>query len=228
MPTLNIFTTATPRPDMHKVTAIKAVDKLLSFGPPDKIEWYINVDCPSMFTEQDRSNTVDNFLSFSKPGLKTHIMADHQSAHFGAAARRLYTSCEPSGKDNIFLWLEDDWVLREDNDFFMLLYRFFSFEYNFFLCSIATYVTGNPLFFKQDFFEIIKRKYNSTAQNIDPELMLFEGVMEKFHTNNPRIAPPNSFHKQYFFDIGRQWRAERNIHKLDKYHTHLKGDTWIQ
>ena len=125
MPTLNILTTATPRPEIHELTVIKAVDKLLSFGLQDRIEWYINVDKPSMFTEQARTNTVDNFLSFYRPGLKTHIMADHQSAHFGAAARRLYTSCEPSGTDNIFLWLEDDWVLNEDEAFLRFYLNFF-------------------------------------------------------------------------------------------------------
>jgi len=228
MQTLNIFTTATPRPEIHGVTALKAVDTLLSHGPQERIEWYINVDCPSMFTEQDRINTVNNFLSFYKPGLKTHIMADHQSAHFGAAARRLYTSCDASGSDNVFLWLEDDWELKEDEYFFELLGKFFKFEYNFFLCSIATYVTGNPFFFKQSFFELVKRKYATLESNIDPELMLFEAVMEKFNINNPRVSPPNSLHKKYFFDVGRQWRAERNIQKLDKYRTHLKGDTWIQ
>lgn len=225
MPILNIFTTATPRPEIHDLTLLKTIDTLLSHGPQERIEWYINVDCPSMFTEQERVSTVNNFLSFYRPSLKTHIMADHQSAHFGAAARRLYSSCESTGND-IYLWLEDDWLLKEDQSFFELLGKFFTFDYNFFLCSIAHYVTGNPFFFKQDFFDIVKRKYSTLENNIDPELMLFEAVMEKFHINNPRVSPPNSLHKKYFFDIGRQWRAERNIQKLDKYHTHFKETTW--
>lgn len=224
MQTLNIFTTATPRPEVHAQTLFKTVDSLLAKGPQQKIEWYINIDCPSMFSEQDKVNTINNFLSFYRPGLKTHIMSDHQVAHFGAAARRIYTSCETQGN---FLWLEDDWVLNEDEYFFELLNKFFTFDYNFFLCSIATYVTGNPFFFKQDFFELIKRKYSMLESNIDPELILFEAVTEKFHTNNPRIVPPNSLHKQYFFDVGRQWRADRNIQKLDKYNTHLKEVTWL-
>lgn len=220
---LNILTTATPRPEVHEVTLFKTIDSLLSKGPQQKINWYINVDCPSMFSEEDRTNTVNNFLSFCRPGLKTYIMADHQSAHFGAAARRLYTACESTG---IYLWLEDDWLLRDDAYFFELLHKFFNFQYNFFLCSIATYVTGNPFFFKQDFFDLIKRKYMSIQENIDPELMLFEGIKEKFNVENPRVVPPNSLHSQYFFDVGRQWRAQKNIHKLDKYQTHLKEITW--
>lgn len=223
MSILNILTTATPRPEVHELTLFKAIDSLLTNGPQEKIHWYINVDCPSMFTEQHKVNTVNNFLSFYRPGLKTYIMSDHQSAHFGAAARRLYTTCEGTG---IYLWLEDDWLLKEDQSFFDLLNKFFMFDYNFFLCSIARYVTGNPFFFKQDFFNIIKRKYNSFEHNIDPELMLFEGVMEKFNISNPRVVPPNSFHKEYFFDVGRQWRADRNIQKLDKYRTHTKEVTW--
>lgn len=225
MQTLNVFTTATPRPELHNNTVIKAIKDLFNSNI-EKITWYINVDCPSMFSEEDRKNTVDNFLSFYKTGLKTIIWADHSSAHFGAAARRLYTQCDIEGKNNIFLWLEDDWVLNSDQYFFDLLDHYYISDLNFFLCSIAQYVTGNPFFFKQDFFELVKNKYLSTEKNIDPELMLFSAVCEKFNIQNPRVIPPNSIHRQYFFDVGRQWRAEKNIQKLDKYVTHLKEVTW--
>jgi hypothetical protein len=221
---LNILTTATPRPELHNETAIKAVQELSK--EIKNIHWYINIDCPrQFFKEEDRKATADNFLSLKAPGLKTTIFSKHSSSHFGRAARRLYGSCKPEGKNDIFLWLEDDWAFQPDKNFFYLLDYFFTSNQNFLLCSKLPYVTGNPFFFRRDFFDHIVNKLYSIKEHLDPEDFLWQCVEEKYNIDC-RDLPVNSVHKAYFFDMGRKWRKDRSISKINRNKSAIKTITW--
>ena len=221
---LYILTTATPRPELHNETVINAVKELCN--RVDQINWYINIDCPKQFfSENHRKVTADNFLTLQSPNLKTIILAKHSTAHFGRAARRLYHTCKPEGNDDIFMWLEDDWVFRSNECFFELFNNFLSSNQNFLLCSKNKYVSGNPFFFRRDFFDHIVNKLNSNVENFDPELLFFWCVEQKYNIKYKEL-PPNSIHKEVFFDAGRKWRESHNIIKYNKKITQCKKETW--
>lgn len=222
---LNILTTATPRPELHEETVFRTIELLVKNKCQDVINWHVNLDSPSMFTTAEKNKAIETILRFNKSSFNTYFYRQHDSAHFGAAARRLYTSCKVKPGNNIFMWLEDDWKLI-DTEFFNFVKRFFESSHSFLLCSVAHYVTGNPIIFREDFFNEMVSSYEKINGDYDPELVLFETVKKYFNIENPRTLPPNSIHKQFFIDAGREWRAARNIIKLDKYETHLKDTTW--
>lgn len=221
---LNILTAATPRPELHNETVIKTVQELVN--RVDKINWYINIDCPKkFFTKEDRKATADNFLSLQAPNLKTIMLSKHSTAHFGRAARRLYHSCKPESDDDVFMWLEDDWIFQPDDNFSDLINHFFKSDQHFFLCSKHEYVTGNPFFFRREFFDHIVNKLYVIEGNPDPEIFLWECIEEKYKINR-RDLPLNSIHKTYFIDAGRTWKSKRNITKRNKAVTKFAKTTW--
>ena len=233
MNVLTILTTATPRPDVHRVAMLDVVKQLIENQTQDKINWYINIDVPAMFSKDEVEKTVNeiNVFSTKYQDLQVHILTGHKEAHFGAAARRLYMTADVAlDKVNCteaFLWLEDDWMLVNDNSFFKEVKSFFEQSYDIFLCTSQKYISGPPFFFKRDFFDIIKNNYFISEVTLDPELMLFECVKKRYDTDEKRYEHPFYKRKDVFKDIGREWRANRSIEKLNKYNAELHTNTWV-
>ena len=69
---LNILTTATPRPELHINGMFQVIDTLIRAKTQHYIFWYINIDKPSMFTDEDVNRTIDQINFFEEFYKKFH------------------------------------------------------------------------------------------------------------------------------------------------------------
>lgn len=235
MNSLIVLTTATPRPDLHKAGLFEVIKTLIEGKTQNKIFWYVNVDRPSMFSKQEVEQTLKQINDFAREKtneLSVTTLSDHEVAHAGAAARRLYETIgksQPFNKDTeVFFWLEDDWALTDSETFVREVKNFFKTNQDVLLCTSQKYISGHPFLFKRDFFDVIIDKYKTVKKNPDPELMLFDCVKEYYMTEEKRLKQPSQKRKEVFKDIGREWRIEQSIGKMNKYKAKRHSFTWFK
>lgn len=233
MSRLIILTTATPRHDLHAQGLFGAVDVLLTYTK--NVKWFVNIDSPSMFTDQDVQDTLEHFNSFHSKqknlgkNLGLNITYQRKAGHFGAAARRLYATASSnirSSSDNVYMWLEDDWMLFNPMALGVKYNQFITNNDDILLATEQKYISGHPFFYRQDFFDLICSMYQQHNDNVDPELHLFECAMEMYNTIEPRYRHPSNKVVNAFCDIGRDWRDQRQIRKLEKYNSAEDTITW--
>lgn len=234
MNNLIIITTATPRVDLHKAGLLETIKVLIEGKAQDKIFWYVNVDCPSMFSKQEIEQTliqINNFARERADKMSVFLLSDHKEAHAGAAARRLYekiSETRPFEQGNeVFFWFEDDWALTEEESFVEVVRAFFETDQDILLCTWQKYISGHPFLFRRDFLEVILNKYKVVKRNTDPELFLFDCVKDYYMTRQKRLIQPLHKRKKMFNDIGREWRIERSIGKTNKYKAKQYNFTWF-
>lgn len=223
---LNILTTATPRSDLHLKGLFQAISSIHMNG--DKIKWFVNLDCPSYFSSKDVKNSTEKFkqLEALLPNLTLKLNVSLEG-NFSKASEYLFNKCNSlldRKKDNVFMWLEDDWNLVKPQDFALELEKYFGSKAPFITAGACEYVCGNPLVFRTNFFDKVLDLYKKEVL-IDPELTFFKAAKELYATEKERSPIKDSIHlKHYFIDVGRNWREERNIIKQDKYKNTLH--TW--
>ncbi len=235
---LNILTTATPRPDIHVRAMFKVVDTLLKENIQNKIYWYINLDIPSMFTEHEVEETINqinlfnNFYNQFYPNkIQITILKDHEEAHFGLAAKRLYGRLGRIEKlenyNNVFLWLEDDWAMKKTDEFMYELKKFFTSDQDFLMGTTTNkYISGHPFFFKSRFFNMMVERYKTLKNTIDPEVQILIVVRKFYGLDEIRNEQPSFKQFDVFYDVGRKWREINLIKKQNKYKQHKTNSTW--
>lgn len=234
MPILNILTPATPRPEIHRFTIYHTITKIRNrFDIP--IRWYVNVDCPSMFTESQRTETMNSMISFSKEkDINLRIVRKIQGGHFGRAGRRLFRACDQTidrSEQNIFFWLEDDWMIVEFQveKFMNMVEEFFTNDKDFILTTDLKYVTGNPLVFKQPFFDQVAINY---GKQHDPEVVLHKSVKNYYNIDDSRrdfdVSRAMITRYPIFCDLGMAWRETNNIAKRTKKESISVDHTWYK
>lgn len=229
--TLNVLTTATPRPELHELSLFYALKSLrrTSFD----IHWFVNVDCPSMFSENARKETSEKIKDFShRNNIKLSIFDQHENSHFGKAGQRLFSECNKQiTKDkNIFMWLEDDWtpVHFKVSLFLQHVQRFLQSPQDFIFTTSHPYVTGNPIVFKRPFFDTVCKLY---TENEDPETLFLQASSELYDIKDPRLDFDLKRSVFYvcplFCDLGTAWRLSKSITKLSKYKAKEHDVTWV-
>jgi len=206
---INVLTTATPRPELHEVTLKPTLDVLSKHF---NVRWHVTVD--DVLTDQPLALYEDTmkYLKTLSTG-KTYLYpVDFKS--FKLVAKKLYESISPE-EDDLFMWLEDDWILQEDkiDDFITAIKKFPGSDYDFIVTTIYKYIGGNPLVFRKKFFDPMQKYYLDTKKPIDPELALWQIHSKMFggrHKSNCQ------FLRDTFIDAGRDWREERGIEKAHK------------
>ena len=223
---LHILTTATPRRDLHYIGLFPAVDALRE-REEFEVFWYVNLDCPTPFSEDDFDKSLQAFQDMG-----AIISINTEDPCFAQAARVLYTACDDSldtDSMNVFMWLEDDWTmhyLRLDS-FAEVAVAWANSRHSCLLTVVPHRIGGQPCFFRKPPFDKVVAQYRATDAMIDPEVTIMEeqrkldGIAETFY------SPPLGglgFEDQLFIDVGRNWRKYSRIGKTSRFDT--KEHTW--
>jgi len=206
---INVLTTATPRPELHEVTLKPTLEVLSKHF---NIRWHVTLD--DVLTDQPLA-LYENSMNYLKtlPTGKTYLYpVDFKS--FKLVAKKLYDSISPE-QDDLFLWLEDDWIIQEDkiDKFISAIKKFPGSDHDFIVTTIYNYIGGNPLVFRKKFFDLMQDYYRGNEKPIDPELALWSMHNKMF---GGRMKSNCQFLKDTFVDAGRDWREERGIEKEHK------------
>lgn len=202
---LHILTTATPRTDLHRKTLEPALEVLSKCFD---VHLYINLD--DVLGEDAFQESME-FIE-TLPTKQTHLMPS-KTGSFKLAAKRLYEAVKLPDEDDLFLWLEDDWVLERPDDFVEELKSFSDSGYDFIVTTIYDYIGGNPLVFRKEFFDQMQEHYLDNTFPMDPERVLWhieQAIWGGQHGSNCK------FLEGTFVDVGREWRADRGIEKENK------------
>ena len=223
---LHILTTATPRRDLHYVGLFPAVDALREREEFEVI-WYVNLDCPVLFSEDDFNKSLQAFKDMGAT-----VFTNTEDPCFAQAARVLYTNCQDNlnpAYNNVFMWLEDDWTMHylRLEGFAATVAGWINTRHSCLLTVIPHRIGGQPCFFRLPLFEKVAEQYRLTDAMIDPEVTIMEeqrkldGVSDSFYT--PPVGGVG-FEDQLFIDIGRNWRKYSKIGKTSRFDT--KEHTW--
>lgn len=223
---LHILTTATPRRDLHYVGLFPTVDALRE-QEGFEVVWYVNIDCPAMFTHDDVEKSYKAFLDMGVD----HLTINKDNPCFAEAARTLYTSCQDNlvAEDkNVFMWLEDDWTMHylRLQGFADIVESWIPSSHSCLLTVIPHRIGGQPCLYRQELFDRVVDQYRATDEMIDPEIVIME-EQRKIDGFDGFYAPPTGgigFDDQLFIDIGRNWRKYTKVGKTGRYDN--KDHTW--
>lgn len=217
MRTLTVLTTATPRPDLHKEGYFPILEFLSKHF---QLKLYIHLD--NILGEEAWNESLSEFEKL--PYEKT-LIEKHEDCSFRTASKETYLFCKPQDGDELFLWLEDDWLLTDDEQKRQtLLEEVDTFSLDFISTTLYNYPCGNPTFFKRKFFEEMKAHYAGQSNPFDGEIAMWECCEKIYGEAKPRSR--TKFLPDIFFDLGRDWRSERSIDKVNKRGVETKG-TWV-
>ena len=219
---INIFITATPRTELHKVTLLPALEAL---NEHFDLKLFINLD--NCLGREAYLESLE-FLE-SLPCESLELITPDTEGSFKLAAKRVYLACTPE-EDDLFFWLEDDWILTDPDKFVQAIKEFPESDHDFILTSIYDEVGGNPQVFKRQFFDrllyLYQVDYQRDEDTIDPELIIRQAAKNIWGHRDKckRKRLPKAF-----VDAGRDWRADRGIEKEFKHSKllqtwHFKGD----
>lgn len=226
---LYVLTTATPRAEIHEETCIPVYRTLKNCASFDTTI-LCNIDVPQLFKQPEWHKAVAKL----EPQVD-YLYSNMINPSFSLAAKGLYFACNKlvDKKDNnLFLWLEDDWVLRTNlHDFFIeqIEILFKRKDIPVLLTTIYDYVGGNPLLFQEDLFrkivEVWRRSCNSKQS--DPEFIHMQAQSELDGTFLWRMPPINALKtsEPIFLDVGRDWRKKNKIGKLKR---ERNEGTWVR
>lgn len=226
---LYILTTATPRAELHKHTCMP-VYKTLKQCKDFDTTIVVNLDKPTMIEQSE----------FHKSIYTLYPRVDYLSSNiinpsFSLAGRTLYNICSnivSEKNNNLFLWLEDDWQLKQGTERLLIevINKMFR-DKNIpaLLTTIYNYIGGNPVVFQQKLFDKVVEVWNRSCKTKqeDPEFIHMQAQSEIDGTHIWRNPPQHALHSSeaLFLDAGRDWRKKNNIGKLRREKT---NGTWVQ
>lgn len=226
---LYVLTTATPRSEVHEETCIPVYRTLKNCANFDTTV-LCNIDVPTLF-EQPALDKAVSKLETQVDYLYSNLI----NPSFSLAAKNLYLACKSlvdTKDNNLFLWLEDDWVLRNDlHDFFIeqVELLFDRKDIPVFLTTIYNYVGGNPIIFRQNLFDKIVEVWEKSCESKqeDPEFVHMQAQSQLDGTFVWRMPPVNALKtsQPIFLDVGRAWRKENKIGKLKR---ERSDGTWVR
>ena len=182
---LNLFilTTAVIRPDIHKKGIYNFINLInnsnLIKSKYNKIYFIINLD----IIENHKKDKDDN-IKLLKKNINNIIninIFENNTPCFSKAFENVFYECNKIIKkedNNIFMWLEDDWFISEENFKKYLENEIIKFNDNNyqFLMALNWKPSGPPFFFKSLFFEkviyYINNKHKLDTNKYDPEIIL--------------------------------------------------------
>ena len=201
---INVMTTATPRTELHQTT-LEPTLKVLS--EHFDVRLYITLD--DVLDEDSFKESIEYIETL--PTRQTHLVPS-KTGSFKLVTKKLYESISPDEED-IFFWLEDDWILMKPDLFVDELKKFPETDYDFIVTTIYDQIGGNPLVFRKRFFDEMKEYYLQNEKPMDPELVLWH-IEKKIwggkHQSNWLLV------KNVFVDAGKEWRLARGIKKQNK------------
>lgn len=227
MPKIFILTTATPRPDLHKLTCLPVFAELRKHFDVVPI---VNLDKP-MLVNRAESEFEKAKAQFEEAGV--HLLTNERNPSFSLAARKLYyeAQCLSSGEENpIYFWLEDDWKYNQTSwtELLEAIRVLYDTDKTCILTTDYCYLGGNPCFFKKKLFDNIVKLWRKNAGNFDPEFIHFEAQKIVENVNKWRTVPKNGLKatRAVFRDLGRDWRKRQKIGKVRR--DSNSRSTWIQ
>ena len=201
---INVLTTATPRTELHKKT-LEPTLKVLS----DHFDVHLYITLDDVLGKDAFSESLLHIATLESEGT---TLLPSRSGSFKLAAKKLYEHIKDPDEDDLFFWLEDDWVLEKPEEFIEQLKQFPSSDYDFIVTTIYDKITGNPLIFRKRFFDHLQEYYLSNDPPMDPERVLWHTETKVWGTHNSNWL----FLPDVFRDAGRDWRDERGIEKINK------------
>jgi len=229
---LNILTTATPRIDLHEQTLYPWIKELQDSKIYDKINLYINLDKPKMFTDAEFF-TTKNYLFTNFNFVNIIYTECLENTSFSNAAKNVYNSCVTNinhDKPNHFLWLEDDWLIHTRQDAINDVRQFIASKKDVLSFGSLYRITGWPVIFTKKVFDAIYKKLH--LQDVDPEVAMMTAVYDIYdmsRENYPRDSlPENVLFRSSFcrcIDLGRDWREVKQIFKTNKWD--VNQPTWV-
>lgn len=229
---LNILTTATPRPELQVETLLPWLRALHESRIFDRINWFVNLDKPSIFTAK-QFLIGKKFIHERFRYLHIHYTENLVNPTFAKSSRTLYENCKKNinkAEDNYFFWLEDDWVMDREKSIDAIKNYLLSGK-DILLFNGEYKISGNPNIVRQKFFDGVHDVV--VRENIDPEMAMMKAKYEIYPEIVKTILDPRDpLHEELCYipsvclctDIGRTWRNLRNVHKTSK--LKVDQDTW--
>jgi len=229
---LNILTTATPRPNIHQKTLEPWFRTLYKSKIFNRINWFVNLDKPSMFSAKDFL-LAKKYLHKNFYFVNRYYSERLQNPTFALASRNVYVNCNDTidrSKKNYFMWLEDDWII--DAPAIEHIKNYIESEKDIINLNAKQRVTGNPCIFNQNFFDgcfdVIKKG------DTDPEMAMMYMSYDIYPDMIRTVASPRDNLPdrvvynpgvRLVHDVGVGWKKRKGIIKTSKFI--VQQDTWI-
>jgi hypothetical protein len=218
MKNLILLTTAIPRGDLHKKTIHLFYEKFIKYLDEYTIHHIINIDYPEKIKQLfSRTNTIELFEQINYPNVKKYYILPDEANFCKAYCNVLSKIYEENiiNEESILWWLEDDWTIIRDYNFFPL-FRFLdtknmaiSFTDNSPLCSFRGGPVMNYEFFT-NYFDIHKTisiekdpeyqvgKCIRNEIDYDNEIGIFCVFLLEFYGDNINIKQYQYYYKRKF------------------------------
>jgi hypothetical protein len=247
---LHILIAAVPRPDVHAKSFIPFARMLTSGGqslqPFDLVRLFVNIDVPPPMTAALGRTVAGLDALRGIVGLEVVASVNRGVTSFALAMRSLFTECgrrlDRQEDANTFLWLEDDWAIREGRFRAELLPALGPFAFASpsespsdptHLLFVSEKPSGTPHCFKQPSFDAIVAFLDGLPPGtaLDPDLLYYQtsatlrrrGLLrpQQVALSKTSIDPDG-----LFYDLGRAWRRAHGIRKVKKGKDKGNG-TWV-
>jgi hypothetical protein len=229
---LNILITATPRIELHENCCLKFIKLISEY---ETVNVVLNLDIPELLkdiSDDYLDKCIQNFQNI--PNINFYYQIVKENCSFRNAAKNVVMkSYEISNENDLFLWLEDDWSFESQKftEFYKKYTEFFKSEHEYFLL-FAYIPTGNPFIYRYTFFNKQISWYKENDKLIDPELLIWKLAFSSKKQQNNALKNAqkkkrpviNAMFMPLFFDMGRDWRKTKSIHKIDKHSSN--NTTW--
>lgn len=204
-----ILTTATNRVDLHKLF----LESLLfsNFFLDIEFDWFINIDVIDKFDNSfdEVKQNFELFINkyFDKNNINEIFFIKTARPNFLNAAKNLLNvSTSKNFNYDYYLWLEDDWILINENVKLLdiiLKAQHFNFD-TMSLCERERACNFNPTIMTNKIANELLRSL-SMYNNGDPEKV--------FSNHCDALVEKHIFCKKMFIDIGRAWIRSRQQNK---------------
>ena len=188
---LYILTPSVARSDCHTNSIIPFANKIVDSNLFQNITWFINIDRPTntKFKFESLEITENNFIEQTSKNISLKINKS-KTPCFYKAFSNLFSSVKNDIdflklKDDDFciLWVEDDWKLTREVDFFRDLKLFFSKpELKFYtLYNHKINIGGNPQVIKGSLYNLYFKNMDISIDNKrDPEVIMRNEIFKPY------------------------------------------------
>lgn len=207
-----IGTTAVNRSELH----VQSFSSYVKFIGNAKVKWIIHINKVYEESVDDTIKTIVDLCEGRDIDLEFFVRdAGGSVEYFYEAVRVVCNEMLKHTTSYGYLWLEDDWEHRGDLDVESLI-KEFPLEGSSYLqvaqrLNRDVQVSFNPGVWSPSFFEshFVKRINNPNPKQKNPEKTVIPRDEERALN---RLANP-LYHKPMFYDIGRPWQQQKNIHR---------------
>lgn len=204
-----VLTTATNRVDLHKLF----LESLLfsNFFVDIEVNWFINIDVIDKFDDSfdEVKKNFENFINkyFDKNGInEIFFIKTEQPSFLNAAKNLLNISTSKNFNYDYYLWLEDDWILFDENVKLLdIILKTQHLDFD----TLSLFERDRACNFNPTIMT------NKIANELLRALSMYsDGDPEKvFSKHCADLVEKHVIYKKIFIDIGRSWIRSRSQDK---------------